>query len=134
MGVEKFWKQANPSEASLCAGFCSVLLDPAEETSLMDFGDGGGGLITMSNSCDPMDYSPPASSVHEISQARILEWVATGWYHNIFMPNSSKCIHYVQLFFSGILSTSQQSFKKKHLTFCLINHKVIKIKASITVL
>ena len=26
--------------------------------------------------CDPMDYSPPGSSVHEISQARILEWVA----------------------------------------------------------
>ena len=26
--------------------------------------------------CDPMDYSPPVSSVHGISQARILEWVA----------------------------------------------------------
>ena len=28
------------------------------------------------NLCDPMDYSPPGSSVHGISQARILEWVA----------------------------------------------------------
>ena len=26
--------------------------------------------------CDPMDYSPPSSSVHWILQARILEWVA----------------------------------------------------------
>ena len=26
--------------------------------------------------CDPMDYSPPDSSVHGIFQARILEWVA----------------------------------------------------------
>ena len=26
--------------------------------------------------CDPMDYSPPGSSVHGISQAEILEWVA----------------------------------------------------------
>ena len=26
--------------------------------------------------CDPMDYSFPASSVHEVLQARILEWVA----------------------------------------------------------
>ena len=26
--------------------------------------------------CDPMDRSLPGSSVHEISQARILEWVA----------------------------------------------------------
>jgi len=26
--------------------------------------------------CDPMDHSPPGSSVHGILQARILEWVA----------------------------------------------------------
>ena len=26
--------------------------------------------------CDPMDYSSPGFSVHEILQARILEWVA----------------------------------------------------------
>ena len=26
--------------------------------------------------CDPMDCSPPDSSVHEIFQARILEWIA----------------------------------------------------------
>ena len=26
--------------------------------------------------CDPMDYSPPGFSVHGISQAGILEWVA----------------------------------------------------------
>ena len=27
--------------------------------------------------CDPMDGSPPGSSVHGISQAKILEWVAS---------------------------------------------------------
>ena len=27
--------------------------------------------------CDPMNYSPPGSSVHGILQARVLEWVAT---------------------------------------------------------
>ena len=26
--------------------------------------------------CDPMDYSPPGSSVHGILQAKILEWAA----------------------------------------------------------
>jgi len=26
--------------------------------------------------CDPMDYGPPGSSVHEILQARVLGWVA----------------------------------------------------------
>ena len=30
----------------------------------------------MSNSCDPMECSSPASSVHGILQARILEWIA----------------------------------------------------------
>ena len=30
----------------------------------------------LSDLCGPMDYSPPDSSVHRISQARILEWVA----------------------------------------------------------
>ena len=32
--------------------------------------------LVMSDSCDPMDCSPPGSSVHGILQARILEWVA----------------------------------------------------------
>ena len=30
----------------------------------------------MSDTCDPMDYSQPGSSVHGILQARILEWIA----------------------------------------------------------
>ena len=34
----------------------------------------GGGLVT--KSCNPMDCSPPGSSVHAFLQARILEWVA----------------------------------------------------------
>ena len=29
--------------------------------------------------CDPMYYSPPGSSVHGISQAKILEWVAISY-------------------------------------------------------
>ena len=29
--------------------------------------------------CNPMDSSPPGSSVHRILQARILEWVATSF-------------------------------------------------------
>ena len=38
----------------------------------------GGGLVAkvLFNSCNPMDWSPPGSSVHGISQARILEWDA----------------------------------------------------------
>ena len=29
--------------------------------------------------CDPMNYSPPGSSVHGISQARVREWVAISY-------------------------------------------------------
>ena len=37
-----------------------------------------GVLVTQSccTLCDPMDCSPPGSSVHGILQAKILEWVA----------------------------------------------------------
>ena len=39
-------------------------------------------LVAKSSStlCDPVDCSPPDSSVHGISQARILEWVATSFF------------------------------------------------------
>ena len=36
--------------------------------------------------CDPLDYSPPGSSVHGILQARILEWVAMPSSRGIFWP------------------------------------------------
>ena len=36
--------------------------------------------------CDPVDCSPPGSSVHGILQARILEWVAISFSRGIF-PN-----------------------------------------------
>ena len=32
--------------------------------------------LVVSDSCDPVDYSPPGSAVHGILQARTLEWVA----------------------------------------------------------
>ena len=32
--------------------------------------------VSVAQSCPTMDYSPPGSSVHGISQARILRWVA----------------------------------------------------------
>ena len=34
--------------------------------------------------CDTMDYSPPGSSVHGISQSRILEWVVIFLLQGIF--------------------------------------------------
>ena len=43
--------------------------------------------------CNPMDYSPPSSSVHEILQARMLEWVA--------MPSSNTVApHYTHFIYT----------------------------------
>ena len=36
--------------------------------------------------CDPMDRSPPGSSVHAILQARILEWVAVAFSRRFSLP------------------------------------------------
>ena len=44
--------------------------------------------------CDPMDNSPPGSSVHRILQARILEWVAISFstYENRSFLKTTYCI------------------------------------------
>ena len=39
--------------------------------------------------CDHMDCSLPGSSVHEIFQARILEWVAMYFLQGIFLTQES---------------------------------------------
>ena len=38
--------------------------------------------------CSPMDYSPPGSSVHGISQGRILEWVAISYSKESSQPRN----------------------------------------------
>ena len=38
--------------------------------------------------CNPMDHSPPGSSVHGILQARILEWVAIPFSRESFQPRN----------------------------------------------
>ena len=37
--------------------------------------------------CDPMDCSPPGSSVHGISQARILKWIAISFSRASYWPS-----------------------------------------------
>ena len=39
--------------------------------------------------CDPMDCSPPGSSVQGIFQARILEWAAISYFTGIFLTQGS---------------------------------------------
>ena len=42
--------------------------------------------------CDPMDYSPPSSSVHGIPQARIQEWVAIFISRGSFQLRDRTCV------------------------------------------
>ena len=42
--------------------------------------------------CDPMDCSPPGSSIHGILQARILEWVGMPSARGSFQPRDWNCI------------------------------------------
>ena len=44
---------------------------------------------------DPMDCSPPGSSVHGILQARILEWVALSPSRGFSPPRDRTCVSYV---------------------------------------
>ena len=41
---------------------------------------------------DPMDCSPPSSSVPGISQARKLEWIVISYYRGSFQPRDQTCI------------------------------------------
>ena len=45
--------------------------------------------------CDPMDCSPPGSSVRGIVQVRILEWVAMPSSRGFFQPRDQTCISYI---------------------------------------
>ena len=51
--------------------------------------------------CDPMDYSPPGSSVHAVSQARILEWVAISSSKDLTNPRIKLqgLLHYRQILY-----------------------------------
>ena len=42
--------------------------------------------------CDPMDCSPPGSSVHWIFQARILEWICRFHLQGIFLTRNQSCV------------------------------------------
>ena len=42
--------------------------------------------------CDPMDCSPPGSSIHGISQTRIQKWVAISFSRGTSQPKERTCI------------------------------------------
>ena len=68
-------------DASIPLPTCALLLDYVEENErdqITSFKRESESEVAQScpTLCDPVDCSPPDSSIHGILQARILEWVA----------------------------------------------------------
>ena len=53
--------------------------------------------------CDPMDCTPPGSSVHGIHQARLLEWVALPSFRGSSQPRDQTHTSYVSCFGRWVL-------------------------------
>ena len=54
--------------------------------------------------CDPMDCSPPGSSVHGIFQARILEWVVLPSSRGPSRPRDQTCVSQVSCIAGGFFT------------------------------
>ena len=67
--------------------------------------------------CDPMDCSPPGSSVHGILQARILEWVAISFLQGSFPTQGSN---------PGLLHWQVDSLPLSHLGSPYLYHNFLK--------
>ena len=57
--------------------------------------------------CDPMDYSPPGSSVHGIPQARILEWIAISFSRGSSWPRDQTWVSCIAGRFFTIWATRE---------------------------
>ena len=66
------------------------------------------GEVTQScpTASDPMDCSPPGSSIHGIFQARVLEWGATAFSANIALSCLIWQLFYIPLHFWQLLNSS----------------------------
>ena len=78
-------------------------------------------VMSDSTLCNPMDYSPPGSSVHEISQARILVWVAISFSRGSSWPRDWNLISWVA---GGFFTTEILEKTNQYLTANLIQFSI----------
>ena len=76
--------------------------------------------------CNPKSCTPPGSSVHGISQARILDWVATSFFRGSSKPRNQTYVSYMAgRFFttepSGSPKISISSYKSLWARSCDLN-------------
>ena len=76
--------------------------------------------------CNPMDCSPPRSSVHGILQARILEWVAMPSSRGSSQPRDQACVSHVAGGFFAIWATREAQIY----AYAQLNHFAVRLKLS----
>ena len=74
--------------------------------------------------CDAVDCSLPGSSVHGISQARILEWIAISFFRGSSQPRDQTC---VSCLVGRFFTTEPPRKPKVANNFCLIGQISTKI-------
>ena len=62
--------------------------------------------------CDPMDRSPPGSSVHGILQGRILEWVAIPFSRGSAWQRDQTCVSRIAGRFFTVLKINNKNLKQ----------------------
>ena len=62
--------------------------------------------------CDPMDCSPPGSSIHGILSARVLEWVAIPFSRGSSQPRDQTCVSFVSFLAPPPRRCHQKPWKK----------------------
>ena len=70
--------------------------------------------------CDPMDCSPPSSSVHGILQARILEWVVIPFSRGSSQPRDRTHVSSI----SGRFFTIRATREAQSLLTCMLSYSV----------
>ena len=73
--------------------------------------------------CDPVDCSPPGSSVHEILQERILVWVAMPSSRASFWPRNWTYLSWDSCIAGGFFTTESPGKSTLLFTGCYIPHK-----------
>ena len=76
-------------------------------------------LLSHVKLCNPINCSPPGSSVHEIFQARILEWVAISSSRGSSQQGSNLCLlhllYWQQMLYHCFPFESVVDFKRQHI-------------------
>ena len=75
----------------------------------------------MSDSLRPMDCSPPSSSVHEILQARILEWVAISFSRGSSRPRDQTQVSHIAGRRFSLCTTREAKSSKLVLPVCVLS-------------